>query len=346
MSTQPQQEQALAKPVQQTSPLVTELAARWKLTAKTMIDTLKATVFPQKDRDGKPVIVTDGQLVAFLQVCHEYDLNPQIREIYAFPTKGGGIVPMVPVDGWSKIINRNPQMNGVQFRDEWEVVNGKKVLISTTCIIHRKDRQYPTEVTEYLHECMQANKDPWIRWPARMLRHKAFIQCARIAFSLAGIYDPDEAERIAESGNHAVAEVTRPQRVVEGTVVTEAKPASTSDAPQNGGASTVVETEKVTVEENRSTDAPASSEVSPTADEVGFKKDPSAKPVGPYASKQRVQKLCAVARAAGINVTDNHEDALHKMLADKYGIQSLNEIPETLYDEVLKAAGGDALKIK
>jgi hypothetical protein len=31
-----------------------------------------------------------------------------------------------------------------------------------------------------------------------MLRHKAMIQCARIAFGYAGIYDQDEAERIAE----------------------------------------------------------------------------------------------------------------------------------------------------
>jgi hypothetical protein len=32
-----------------------------------------------------------------------------------------------------------------------------------------------------------------------MLRHKAMIQCARIAFGFGGIYDADEAERIIES---------------------------------------------------------------------------------------------------------------------------------------------------
>jgi hypothetical protein len=31
-----------------------------------------------------------------------------------------------------------------------------------------------------------------------MLRHKAMIQCARLAFGFGGIYDQDEAERIAE----------------------------------------------------------------------------------------------------------------------------------------------------
>jgi hypothetical protein len=29
-----------------------------------------------------------------------------------------------------------------------------------------------------------------------MLRHKALVQCARVAFGLAGLYDPDEALRV------------------------------------------------------------------------------------------------------------------------------------------------------
>jgi hypothetical protein len=33
-----------------------------------------------------------------------------------------------------------------------------------------------------------------------MLRHKALIQCARLAFGFAGIYDEDEATRIRDSG--------------------------------------------------------------------------------------------------------------------------------------------------
>jgi len=32
-----------------------------------------------------------------------------------------------------------------------------------------------------------------------MLRHKALVQCARLSFGLAGIYEPDEAMRIRQS---------------------------------------------------------------------------------------------------------------------------------------------------
>jgi len=46
-------------------------------------------------------------------------------------------------------------------------------------------------------ECKR-NTQPWQSHPRRMLRHKAMIQCARLAFGFAGIYDQDEAERIVD----------------------------------------------------------------------------------------------------------------------------------------------------
>jgi len=50
-----------------------------------------------------------------------------------------------------------------------------------------------------MEECRRENVGPWKSHPRRMLRHKAMIQCARLAFGYAGIYDADEAERIIEA---------------------------------------------------------------------------------------------------------------------------------------------------
>lgn len=138
---------------------------------------------------------TPEQFVSFLAVANEYKLNPLTKEIYAFPAKGGGIQPIVSIDGWLKIINSHPQFDGMQFED---AIGENGELISVTCRMHRKDRQHPTELTEYLKECNKGT-DPWIKWPARMLRHKATIQAARYAFGFSGIVDPDEGERIQES---------------------------------------------------------------------------------------------------------------------------------------------------
>jgi RecT family protein len=46
-------------------------------------------------------------------------------------------------------------------------------------------------------ECVRAT-DPWKKWPNRMLRHKAAIQCARYAFGFSGIMEPDEYERMKD----------------------------------------------------------------------------------------------------------------------------------------------------
>lgn len=132
--------------------------------------------------------VTDAQMSALLIVANQYGLNPWTREIYAFPDKNNGIVPVVGVDGWSRIINDHSQFDGMEFKQDDE---------SCTCIIYRKDRAHPISATEYLSECKRGTQ-PWQSHPKRMLRHKALIQCARLAFGYTGIYDEDEAERIKD----------------------------------------------------------------------------------------------------------------------------------------------------
>lgn len=135
--------------------------------------------------------VSDDEIFAFMAISNEYRLNPITKEIYAFNNRGA-IQPIVSIDGWLKVINSHPQFDGMEFDDQ---VNGDGELLAVTCSIFRKDRAKPTQVTEYMNEC-RGTSDPWKKWPARMLRHKAAIQGARYAFGLSGIVDPDEAERI------------------------------------------------------------------------------------------------------------------------------------------------------
>ena len=67
------------------------------------------------------------------------------------------------------------------------------------CTMHRKDRSHPTILTEYMSECRRQSI-PWQVTPRRMLRHRAFIQAARITFGFAGIYGEDEARDIIQMG--------------------------------------------------------------------------------------------------------------------------------------------------
>lgn len=158
-----------------------QLAERLNLgvDGRELVETLKDTAFRGQ--------VSDSQMAALLIVAEQYGLNPWTKEIYAFPDRQNGIVPVVGVDGWARIINGNQNFDGMEFSQDEE---------SCTCKIYRKDRAHPVSVTEYMSECRRDNVQPWKTHPRRMLRHKAMIQCARIAFGFGGIYDEDEAERI------------------------------------------------------------------------------------------------------------------------------------------------------
>ncbi|WP_322886452.1 RecT family recombinase [Sinorhizobium medicae] len=152
---------------------------------------------PKKGEQFRPL--TREEFAAFLLVAKKYDLNPLTREIFAYPKRGGGVVPIVSIDGWINLVNSHPACDGFQFTWERDA-NGDP--ISCTCIMHRKDRSHPTAVTEYLAECWR-DTEPW-KMKHRMLRHKALMQCARYAFGFAGIYDEDEGRRIAEDQNIAL----------------------------------------------------------------------------------------------------------------------------------------------
>lgn len=186
-------------------PLVKDFAGAFQVDPATMLDTLKRTCFKLKAKDGKqPPEVTDEQLLMLMVVSKQYNLNPFLREIYAFPSDGG-IVPIVGIDGWSRIVNARPELDGVEFEygPELPIIDeqGKTVGVPSVewmeCIITIKGKSKPYRIREYHRECRR-NTIPWKDMPLRMLRHKAFMQCARLAFGLGGLHDEDEGADIAE----------------------------------------------------------------------------------------------------------------------------------------------------
>ena len=205
--------------------LVNTYAAKMGVEPEKLLHTLKQTAFKQKGDDE----ITNEQMMALLVVANRYDLNPFIKEIYAYPDKGG-IVPIVGVDGWARMINNHPQFDGIEFEyapnmakldddhkpcPEWVKVR-----------IYRKDRARPIEVTEFFDEVYRPPyegtgrngsykvKGPWQTHTKRMLRHKGTIQCSRLAFGYTGLFDEDEAERVLEQrGRDSKIEVVQSANV-------------------------------------------------------------------------------------------------------------------------------------
>lgn len=226
--------------------LLQKFADRFGVEPAKLWATLKATAFRVKDGEA-----TDEQMMALLIVADQYSLNPFTREIFAFPDKQNGIVPVVSVDGWSRIINERPELDGIEFAYSEEIIPAGKLpgLIHPAhawieCLIHRKDRKLPVVIREWLEEVYRPpfegtgrdgkpykKESAWQTHTRRFHRHKTLIQASRIAFGFAGIYDEDEAQRIVDVTAETQIVEKRPLREsvkrAEPTPQLEEKPAVT-----------------------------------------------------------------------------------------------------------------------
>jgi phage recombination protein Bet len=200
--------------------LVSKFAQRFGVDANKIMPILKATAFRQRKAD---TVITDEQMAALMIVADQYGLNPFTKEIYAYEDKGA-IVPVVSVDGWIRIINDHPAMDGIEYRysDVMDTpAKGKKCPQWCEAVITRKDRSKPIVVREYLDEVYVNERNnysgPWQSHTKRMLRHKTTIQGGRVAFGFSGIYDEDEANRIIQAQELPPARIgsERPKTLAE-----------------------------------------------------------------------------------------------------------------------------------
>lgn len=215
--------QAIIKHPSSNVKLSESLASRFHISGPQLIEVVKKQCLQKKGQ------VTDEELIQFLMVCHEYNLNPMMRHVHALFDAKGVMMPYVSVDGWVSIVNQHASFDGVEFEEHMD--GGE--LVSITCSIHVKGRAHPTRVTEYLKEC-KLNTKPWIERPIRMLRHKALIQCARVAFGLGGIMDPEEAFDAVLNSGTPTAEPEQPKALgvsaLKERIMRKAEPKSPPDA--------------------------------------------------------------------------------------------------------------------
>ena len=184
--------------------IVDKLARKFGMMSGPFQKTLAKTIFPS-EKDATP-----EQVAALCIVADQHGLNPWTKEIYAFPGKGGGIVPIVGVDGWYKMLNRDTGVSGLACEFHHHDEADPSTLYAATAKLWKKGWEQPLEVTEYLAECKR-NSPPWNSQPHRMMRHRAIAQAVRIACGFSGVYTEDEAIMMADPS------YTTEARVVEAT---------------------------------------------------------------------------------------------------------------------------------
>lgn len=160
---------------------------------------LRNTCFKQMgSRNTPPAVISEDQFMAIASIAIKYRLNPLLGQIFAYPSKKG-VIPFVGVDGWAQMVNDHPQYDGCEFIYSEPFVKGaQEIYLWIECAVYRKDRKKPSTCRELYKENVVPMNPVWQSHPNRKLRHNAFIQACRLAFSFSGIYSEDEALAIAQ----------------------------------------------------------------------------------------------------------------------------------------------------
>ena len=270
--------------------------------------TLKSTLI-KPDREGK--MPSDEQIVAFLLVANKYELNPFTKEIYAFPDKAGGIVPVVGYDGFITLARRADPSYKIDEKVSDDLITpegGKECFKWCEITVTRCDGSHVT-VREYLDEVYRPPfktakgfvvSGPWQSHTKRMLRTKALIQAFRLTYGISGVFDEDEAARIVE----AKTIEAEPSEVIMPKMI-EKQPTPASD------------------QEPDAVEQPAGSEQQPPPQQDHHAGER-------VISEKQIGRLLAIAKANGYSV----EEVDTKLLWD-WKINSKADIPVRLYDEIV-----------
>jgi len=196
------------------------MAARFNVDPAKLHETLKQSIFPK---------ATDAEMLSLVVVANIYNLNIFLKEMYGFPAKGGGIVPVVSVDGWNSLLLRQPDFDGIEFEFTDDAEGN---VYSCTATVYVKNRSHAVKVTEYFAECVRPT-DPWKNMPRRMLRNRTLCQASRMAFGISGIKHEEEAIEIDAIVTSATSEAPEPTKQLPNTPPPKVVPAAEGKTPQD-----------------------------------------------------------------------------------------------------------------
>lgn len=170
-------------------------------------------------------------ILAALTLCEELELDPLRGDVYIPVVNGNDGKPSISYQGWTKIVTSRPDFNGVstEFSENKVKIEGLNSPVPeyVQVTMWRKGIDHPTVIREYIEETFQSRSLPWRKFPRRMLRHKGFIQAARLTFALRG--DGEDVDY----GNIDAAQVTLNAVDADGVIKTPVQTSAPAQvAPQ------------------------------------------------------------------------------------------------------------------
>ena len=122
---------------------------------------------------GQPEL-TDAEMFAGMSMIARFGLDPIAREVYVTRTSKG-LVTIIGIDGWIKVLNRTEGYDGFEQSEEWDEAGNLKCVETR---IYTKERSRPTTYRGYAKEYARmagvvAQNMPWHMLRLFSLRHAA-----------------------------------------------------------------------------------------------------------------------------------------------------------------------------
>jgi phage recombination protein Bet len=134
---------------------------------------------------------TQTEFELLMYMAQKYNLDPLIRQIWLVKYGDAPAQIFAGRDGFLEIAHRSGQFNGMETHVNWS--GDGKSIESATCTVWRKDMEHPF-VANVLFKEYSTGKNLWSSKPAVMIGKVAESVCLRKAFSVSGLYSPEEMD--------------------------------------------------------------------------------------------------------------------------------------------------------
>ena len=147
---------------------------------KEQLDLIKAKVAPN---------ATNTEFQLLLYMAQKYQLDPLLRQIWLVKFGDSAAQIYAGRDGFLEIAHRSGHFDGMKSWCEYDEKGEKPT--KAHCIVWRNDMSNPFE-TEVLFKEYTTGKNLWVSKPSVMIIKVAESMCLRKAFSVSGIFSPEE----------------------------------------------------------------------------------------------------------------------------------------------------------
>jgi len=160
-----------------------------------------------RDTYGKGA--TEQEFALMLQLAKTYDLDPFTRQIWLVKYPGSSAQIFAGRDGYLAIAHKSGQFDGMESgckrNDDGDLVGW--------CSVYRKDMSRPFHVEVLLSE-YNTKKSLWASKPTTMIVKVAEAQALRKAFSISGLYSPEEFDDAPQQQARQIKDVTPPKQAL------------------------------------------------------------------------------------------------------------------------------------